>query len=353
MILQGTCHALFAFDVGREIALSVGESRLASPVERATFRHKHPTALGGPIAHPLRVSLPEGPRPCAGFATVEGVEIALYSFGAIGISWRIAVRSTLEQLIALSTALYANEDLMRRSREICAQVLAKLGEAVLQPGISGEVEDYVIFQIAGSDGQVGSREDLARLLRAESGALSDQEVDNALANQVSYAEGEKCYVDWLCALLLGNDMEDERRVLEFATVELLELRFLESQLERGIDEAYVALHRMRGPVRRLASKYRELERLARLEADNAVLHDSIDNASKLLGDDYLARLYRNAAERFHFDEWDASIERKLGVLHGIYAKLEDVAGRRRAEVLEWLIIGLIAVEILLSWWPKG
>ena len=90
-----------------------------------------------------------------------------------------------------------------------------------------------------------------------------------------------------------------------------------------------------------------------LEADNAVLHDSIDNASKLLGDDYLARLYRTAAERFHFDEWDASIERKLGVLHGIYAKLEDVAGRRRAEVLEWLIIALIAVEILLSLWPKG
>ncbi len=351
-MLRGTCHALFAFDVGREIALSRAESRLSSPVHKATFRHKHRAALGTePMVRPLRVSLPEAERPVGAFATGEGTEVTLWSFGALGVQWRIPVRASMEDLVGLAACLYANEDLRSRSREVCGRVVEALGDALLQPGVADEVEDYLIFQVRPEEGVVPSRRDLARLLRAEPGELSAQEVENALANEVSYAEGDACYVDWLGAVLLGEDTEDERRVLEFTTIELLELRFLEAQVGRGVDEAYVSLRRMRGGLRGLVPQSRELERLARLEADNAVLHDSIDNASKFLGDDYLARLYRTASERFYFAEWDASIQRKLQVLHGIYSRLEEVASRRRSEILEWVIIVLIAADIVISLLP--
>ncbi len=73
----------------------------------------------------------------------------------------------------------------------------------------------------------------------------------------------------------------------------------------------------------------------------------MNNALKLLGDQFLARLYRKTSERFHLAEWDATIIRKLETLNSIYGKIADRATSRRMEVLEWIIIILIAVSILL------
>ena len=72
------------------------------------------------------------------------------------------------------------------------------------------------------------------------------------------------------------------------------------------------------------------------------------NALKLVGEQYLARAYSLASRRFHLAEWDASITRKLQVIDGIYGKLADRAATRRMELLEWIIIVLIAFSLLIS-----
>ena len=74
----------------------------------------------------------------------------------------------------------------------------------------------------------------------------------------------------------------------------------------------------------------------------------MNNALKLLGEQYLARVYRLVSDRFHLAEWDASILRKLQTLDSIYQKLSDFAATRRMELMEWIIIILIAVEIGLT-----
>jgi len=91
--------------------------------------------------------------------------------------------------------------------------------------------------------------------------------------------------------------------------------------------------------------------VSQLQADAAVLFEGVDNALKLLGDQYLARLYRVASERFHLPQWDAAIERKLKVLDGIYEKLSARAASRRFELLEIVIIILIAVSSLMPFLP--
>ena len=58
--------------------------------------------------------------------------------------------------------------------------------------------------------------------------------------------------------------------------------------------------------------------------------------------------YALASRRFHLDEWDASISRKLQTLDGIYAKMSDRASTRRMELLERIIILLFVVSIALS-----
>ena len=74
----------------------------------------------------------------------------------------------------------------------------------------------------------------------------------------------------------------------------------------------------------------------------------MNNTLKLLGDQYLARVYRLVNKRFHLEDWDASILRKLQTLESIYEKISDQAVNRRMEILEWVIIILIAAEIAIG-----
>src|SRR6266550_3607638 len=71
------------------------------------------------------------------------------------------------------------------------------------------------------------------------------------------------------------------------------------------------------------------------------------NDATLIGEQYLTRVYGHVSRRFHLAEWDVSITRKLQTLDGIYGKLADRAATQRMELLEWIIIVLIAVSIVL------
>jgi hypothetical protein len=92
----------------------------------------------------------------------------------------------------------------------------------------------------------------------------------------------------------------------------------------------------------------ELESIARLQVDNATLFEGVNNALKLLGDPYLARAYRLVNRRFHLDDWDTAILRKLETLESIYQKMSDRATTRRMEALEWAIIVLFVFSIVIE-----
>jgi uncharacterized Rmd1/YagE family protein len=85
--------------------------------------------------------------------------------------------------------------------------------------------------------------------------------------------------------------------------------------------------------------------------DSAMLFERVTNTLKLLGDQYLARVYRLAAQRFHLQSWDTTILRKLDTLDNLYDKMAGQTGNRRMEILEWIIIILIALSILVPFIP--
>jgi uncharacterized Rmd1/YagE family protein len=87
--------------------------------------------------------------------------------------------------------------------------------------------------------------------------------------------------------------------------------------------------------------------------DSAVLFEGVNNAIKLIGDQYLARVYRLAAKRFHLAERDEAIERKLRTLESLYDKMANEAAARRMEILEWIVIILIAVSIVIPFMVSG
>ena len=161
-------------------------------------------------------------------------------------------------------------------------------------------------------------------------------------------------IDWNAALLFGPETDDVRAVLEFANVELLELRHLDQQLDDALNEAYDLISQRVWRRLRLPGTFEAaLHRIAQLQVDRAILFERVTNALKLLGDQYLARVHRLTSDRFHFASWDENIIRKLQTLDSIYGKMTDRSASRRMEVLEWVIIILIAISIIVSFLPFG
>src|SRR5262249_44271910 len=147
-----------------------------------------------------------------------------------------------------------------------------------------------------------------------------------------------------------REPDDVRAVLEFANMQLLEMRFLDAELDRALDRSYEMISRPRGwKGQRLPRSARAgLERVAKMQADGAILFERVSNALKLLGDQYLARVYRACSQRYRLAEWNSGILRKLETIESIYQKAHDAATNQRMELLEWIIIVLITLEIVLS-----
>ena len=357
---KGTCYALFAYDIGLSVNLEEAERRIAAGIERGRLRHKAraPQYFEYRPA-PLRLTQEGGVLTVGLYQSSPSVELMVYDFGAVTITYRFALDGPFERLLELSESLYEHQQLLTESRTRVEQLVQAIQPAIERPRIAREVEDYIVFSIESCSEPQGaslwaSREsDLAHILRGERAPLSDQEAKDAMSCRISFGLEDAALIDWHAAVLFGKDMEDVRAVLEFANVELLEMRILDEQLDQALDQAYEALSRT-SPLLPLPGSYdKGATHIAQLQVDSALLFERVTNTLKLLGDQYLARVSRLASQRFHLEAWDASILRKLQTLESIYGKMSDRAGVRRMEMLEWIIIVLIAVSIAVSFLPMA
>jgi hypothetical protein len=340
---------MFAMDVGFAIDLDHAERLIAnSEREHLRQRRRSPSHFEYRPA-PLRVT--QDAEGCEGMIAgrvIRAVEIVLYDFGAASVNYLLPMDDSLTALSELAEALYDHEKLRADAQARLDALVKSIGPAVARPGRRDVHEDYVIYQVearADAAAAVAAHgRSIAQVLRAERQALSDQQVAEAMAARLSYGTDDVTVVDWNAAIVIDRDADDVMSVLEFANVELMELRQLDEQLDEHLDEAYATISRRPGWFRRRS----DMNRLGRLQVESALLFEGVNNALKLLGDQYLARVYRAASDRLHIPEWDTSILRKLQTLESIYQKLEDRQTTWRMEVLEWIIIGLIAFEVVMS-----
>jgi hypothetical protein len=360
-IQRGTCYAIFAYDAARFIDLDSAERRIHEATQRQTIKHKRRApsyfAYQPP---PLRVSQDVESLALGNYSARSSVDLVVYDFGAISVIYSLPLNCPFADLLALSEELYDNEFLLKDSRLRVEHLLKMAGNAAIKAGMADIVEDYVIFVVNDFNqafepdrfcAEYG--QEIAKILRAERQPLSEQEVNDALATRISFGTEDLTIVDWNAALLIDREGEDVSAVLEFANVELLEMRYLDQKLDRALDQAYEMLSRRSWGLAGILGSYgADLRKVAELEVDNATLFEGVNNTLKLLGDQYLARVYRLVSRRFHLDEWDSSILRKLQTLHSIYEITASQATNRRMEILEWVIILLIALSVILEIFPR-
>ena len=356
VIAKGTCFPVFAYEVAQAIDLDAAERRLLAGAERQTIKHKRraPAYFEYEPA-PLRVARQAEEHALASYRTSPGVELVLYDFGAVSVSYAIPLAGSLASAAGLASELWGNERLLADSRGHVERLLQDLGDAAVRPRIADFVEDYSIFLVEAFTDTCDAAAlwteyapQVAQILRAEPRTLSQQEIGDATGSRLSFGPDDATFIDTDAALVFDPEGDDVRAVLEFANIQLLEMRFLDQQLDDVLERAYELLQPRPTRIGAPGREGPDLRRLARLQLDGAILFEQVTNALKLVGDQYLARVYSLASRRFHLGEWDASITRKLQTIDSIYAKMADRTASRRMEILGWIIIVLIAVSIILS-----
>ena len=152
-------------------------------------------------------------------------------------------------------------------------------------------------------------------------------------------------------LLIDRDCEETLQTIEFANLQLLEYRFIDRLLDQRLADAYRLIHPLvRSWLPFWRSHAQPLRALGELKIEANNLFERTGNVLKLVGDQYLARVYRLLAGRFHLDDWDSSIKRSLEVVEGVYQVVSDQSSTYRTELLEIVVILLIVFEIVMAFW---
>ncbi len=356
IIKDGMVYVQFAYDVGLAIDLDAAEKSITAMTERAPIRHQRRAPKYFEFQpYPLRVTQTSQVAIIGEWRTLPNVETVLFDFGAVSVTYKIPLFGKFSELARLSELLYDNETLLADSRLLVEELIKTIRPSAHRLNISAFYEDYVVFHIRAFDDHGAHARLLAeaptmvaQVLRADVNLRSEQEVVDALSVQVSYGTEDLTLVDWVAAIVFDATADDTRAVLEFATVQLLELRHLDCQLDSALERYYAALScSPKGPCYFFTKADDKLREIGQLQVESALLFENINNAIKLFGDQYLARLYQQAARRYHLTSWDKSIQRKLNTLESIYDKMESALSSARLEFLEWIVIILIGAEIVM------
>jgi hypothetical protein len=287
----------------------------------------------------------------------------LFDYGVVSVVYRIpiAAGTLLRELVPLAEELFVDPtpDLDAAARREAEALLATLGPALQRAHTWEGLESYQVFLVRRMEGENLTADALIEgapipeLLLGETSAasLSAQERADVLAVRHSYFVDDLAVIHWNSAFVWEpSGVEDIPDLLELATAQLLELRFYDAELDRELHHIYDEVERrvsLFGTV--FNRRYRALERrTAALLLELSEMIERLENAVKIVGDFYLARVYQAAVRRFRLAAWQETVLRKQRMLKEVNELIGHAADTNRSELMELAVILLIVFEIVTA-----
>ncbi|SIO66547.1 hypothetical protein SAMN05444166_8124 [Singulisphaera sp. GP187] len=354
-LLDITIHLAFAFDIGYEIDLETAQALLPGEAGLLARRRRTPESIRYRPA-PLRLAIDPGDIVLpGGRKTIQPprAELSVFDFGALSLTVQFPARMSPEEILQLAGDLADPTPLNEAARRVVTPLIDRLYPAVTGLEVSALSEEYIIFQVNNVDPDwIASHTAwVAGLVRLEPDGLSKSEVAEANRLSLSYTPTDLVTLDWAAGFVADRDCADTLQVIEFANVQLLEFRHIDDRLDDRLEAAYKLIgtghdRRWSPPSWRMHGS--AMRNVRELEIEATSLFERADNALKLIGDQYLSRVFELASTRFHLREWQQSIRRKLDTVGDVYDLLVQQSGVSRMETLEIIVILLIAMEIVLA-----
>lgn len=361
-VLNGRLHVYVAFDWGDEIDLERARQRGAGVVLDMMRRSRTPASITyrpPPLRFPLRPVSVEMPGLTG--SHFHSAEATVFDFGVVSLALRLPFSLPRSQLHGLAARLAEQETaraIMLTARAVLQPLFLELRPAIKNPAWADDLwEEYFVFQF--TPGEAVDPDTLlerhsgwlAGLLRLEDEPLARQEIEEALRLVLRYGRQDAFIPDWGAAVLVDREGESDEtlQAVEFANLQLLEYRHIDARLDGVLAQADDLLRKAsRSRIPLLRNYAGPLRTLGELKVEANTLFERTGNALKLVGDQYLARVYRLMAMRFHLPEWEQEIRHKLEVIEGIYEVISNQAAHFRSEFLEIIVVLLILIEVLLG-----
>lgn len=221
---------------------------------------------------------------------------------------------------------------------------AGMGSLEIEPEF---YEDYTIYRISRAEELL----DPVPLLMGEQTEFSKDMREQVLKNRLSYSQEDFVVLTWDTALICDpDDPADLKDLIEFANVQLLELRYYDRMLDKQMEKMYddIELAETKTRYQRLRHYRKIITTRMQLIADITEVREKIENLIKITEDIYYARVYQTTLKVLRIEQWSTSINRKLNVIQQNYSLLSNEVNIQHSNFLEWIIIILIALEFAFA-----
>ena len=353
--LSGQLTAFFLFDVAEGADLAAVRALVGAAGQSARFAPRS--------AIPAYVRYQEPPLQidgeALGLASPDGwaTRLKIYDYGVVSLALSRPFEGTWAELLTLSQAVMSGAPLDAAAEACCRAAAMKLRPALQEPRDTFLSEDYFVFGVTRAEGAppadtllAAHGDDIARLLRGEAEPLSAQERDEVLRHRLSYLASDLVVPSWNGAFVYDSDagLAGALEILEFANSQLLQFRYYDQRLDGDLKRIYARLQSPRWYEPWIGRRYTAASReLHQVLIDVNDLTDRTENALKLVGDVYAARLLGLAAARLGLAAWKDAVKDKLKTLDDIYRFAVDQTTMDRGEVLEASIVLILVFELVL------
>ena len=305
---------------------------------------------------PVAVDL--GPRAWAASSGRVVFDLAAHFFdlGVVSLIMRIPVRN-LELGAFIETALSLDPDPeIDRHLDWEIEQISHGIESCLsrRHGYANFQEEYTFYILKDTDEPITfdtfrNYPKLLGMLLGERAPVSAQQIGMIADNAFSFSDDELVLLNYDNALIVDRkEANDILLLLEYAVVQVLEARYYDETLTEKLKGLYGD---MDTPVPLLTALFsNRWSNLARrgmkLVLETRLMTDHLTTSVRVTEDVYYAQIYVRALRIFRTQTWLTKIDEKLASMKDAYEPMENEIGSKRSTVLEWIVIILIALELV-------
>lgn len=289
------------------------------------------------------------------------VLVKVRDFGVLSFVYQIHLTPGMqwEELVKLAADLEEGSEIDDLANRQAKEIADTIKPAMKKANLWSSFEDYIIYFVEEFENDVTAKDllqnaDIPALLLAEDKTTLSEVTRKSLTENIfQYSDKDMTIIEWNSALVVepggGRDVPD---ILEFAVTQLMEMRYYDDLLDNKLQNLYDIIEKKRTSI--WSTRYdRVYEEASTRYIEFIEFLERVENSLKVVGDFYLATIYRAATRRFRLNDWQSSITRKMSILAQVSNLLQGEINMRKSHILEITIILLIAYEIVVALFSKS
>jgi len=342
------------FDVGESVDLDQSVRFLESTNAPTLFKLKKTSPSIVIEEVPLVIGLGEFQEKIYRRYRDVRVTAKVWSFGAVSICFSIPFSEMdLKELRRFAVEVDADASLHQKSVVLVQEFIEKIRPSIKNIRLWEQYEDYLIYNISsmrpenfGVEELLKSSDFYATLLCDKDDDPSKMMIAHIKRSAFQYSENDIVVLDWNSGFIYDlDDAQDLCDVIEFANIQLLEMRFYDSTLDSRLSNLYKSISGRKQSI--FSERYNQIaNESARLYIEFSEVIEKVENSFKVVGDVYYANIYRAMGSKLRFKDWQNSVDTKLKNLIDVAELLKGDVNERRNQFMELTVIILIAVEVV-------